>query len=366
MTPRPAPRWLAVAGARPNFMKVAPLVAAAERAGLRLPWVHTGQPGADVPDRTFRRERGAPPPAASLRVGEGTVSEQTARILERLEPVLRARRPAVVVVVGDVTSTLAAALAASQRGIPVAHVEAGLRSFDWTMPEERNRVLVDRLCASDGRLYVTERSGVENLRREGVPPSRVRLVGNPMIDALRRALPAIRERAARVGPGRAVATLHRPANVDDRARLVGWCRALAGAARLLPVDFPVHPRTRARLRAFGLEARLARAGVALLPPAPYLEFLGRVAAARVVLTDSGGVQEEASFLGVPCLTLRATTERPETVERGTNRLVGEDPRRLRAALADVLSVPPRKPRASRLSDGKASERIVADLLRWIV
>jgi UDP-N-acetylglucosamine 2-epimerase (non-hydrolysing) len=343
-------------------MKVAPLVRAARRAGWALPWVHTGQHVDAALSDVFLRDLGLPRPAHHLAAGLGTPSRQTARILDRLAPVLERRRPDAVVVVGDVTSTLAAALCAAQAGVPVAHVEAGLRSFDESMPEERNRVLVDRLSA---RLYVTEPSGVENLRREGVPAARVRLVGNPMIDALRHAWPAILARAP-AAPGGIVVTLHRPSNVDDPDRLRAWCDALGAVARLAPVTFPVHPRTRARLRALGLAALLARAGVTTTPPLAYLDFLARVARARLVLTDSGGLQEEAAFLGVPCLTLRTTTERPSTVESGANRLVGDDPARLLREVARALSAPPPRPQRGRLLDGRASERIVADLARWLV
>jgi UDP-N-acetylglucosamine 2-epimerase (non-hydrolysing) len=372
-------RWLAVAGARPNFMKLAPLVAAARSLGIALPWVHTGQHyDAELSDGIFA-DLGLRAPVESLAIGAGSPSTQTARILERLEPVLARRRPDVVIVVGDVTSTLAAALAAVQAGIPVAHVEAGLRSFDESMPEERNRVLVDHMSA---RLYVTEPSGVENLRREGIDGRRVRLVGNPMIDALRRALPAIERRDAcaalakrergRAGepqpPRAALVTLHRPSNVDDPRRLARWCEAFARIATSLPVCFPVHPRTRARLEDSGLDRSLVAAGVALIPPLSYVEFLSRVRAARVVLTDSGGIQEEASFLGVPCLTLRTTTERPMTLTHGTNRLVGDDPRRLAAAVEKTLRRPPRaRPQRrppKRLWDGNAAARIVTDLRRF--
>lgn len=358
---RPRPRLLAVAGARPNFVKVAPLVAAAKAAGLALPWVHTGQHWDEALSDDVLSDLGLGAPVASLAIGPGTASAQTARILDRLPPVLAAERPDVLVVVGDVTSTLAATLCAVHAGVPVAHVEAGLRSFDEAMPEERNRVLVDHVSA---RLYVTEPSGVRNLAREGVDRRRVRLVGNPMIDALRRASPEIERRA---GPptGEAVVTLHRPSNVDDPRKLAAWVRALADLAAHMPVRFAVHPRTRARLEAGRLAARLERAGVVVTEPLAYVDFLARVRAARIVLTDSGGIQEEAAFLGVPCLTLRTTTERPLTVERGTNRLVGDDPARLGAAVAATLRRPPRAKPPKGLWDGHASDRIVADLRRFV-
>jgi UDP-N-acetylglucosamine 2-epimerase (non-hydrolysing) len=341
-------------------VKVAPLVAAAKAAGLVLPWVHTGSTGTRRSDDVLA-DLGLARPVASLAIGPGTASAQTARVLDRLPPVLAAERPDVLVVVGDVTSTLAATLCAVHAGVPVAHVEAGLRSFDETMPEERNRVLVDHVSA---RLYVTEPSGVRNLAREGIDRRRVRLVGNPMIDALRRASPEIERRA---GPptGEAVVTLHRPSNVDDPRKLAAWVRALADLAAHMPVRFAVHPRTRARLETGRLAARLERAGVVVTEPLAYVDFLARVRAARIVLTDSGGIQEEAAFLGVPCLTLRTTTERPLTVERGTNRLVGDDPARLGAAVAATLRRPPRAKPPKGLWDGHASDRIVADLRRFV-
>jgi len=341
-------------------VKVAPLVAAAKAAGLALPWVHTGQHWDEALSDDVLADLGLGAPIAALAIGPGTASEQTARILDRLPAVLAAERPDVLLVVGDVTSTLAATLAAVHAGVAVAHVEAGLRSFDTTMPEERNRVLVDHASA---RLYVTEPSGVRNLAREGIDRRRVRLVGNPMIDALRRALPEIDRRAA-TPSGEAVVTLHRPSNVDDPRKLAAWCKALARLAAHLPVRFAVHPRTRARLEAGALGDRLERAGVVVTEPLAYVDFLARVRAARIVLTDSGGIQEEAAFLGVPCLTLRTTTERPLTVERGTNRLIGDDPTRLERAVGAMLRRPPHPRPPRTLWDGHASARIVADLRRF--
>ncbi len=360
MTPRP-PRLLAVAGARPNFMKIAPLCAAARRLGVTLPWIHTGQHYDEALSDVFFEDLGLDRPCEHLKIGDGTPAEQTARILDRLPPLLSSRRVQTLVVVGDVTSTLAAALAAATSGVDVVHVEAGLRSFDESMPEERNRVLTDRLSS---RLYVTEPSGVENLVREGFDRRRVRLVGNPMIDALRSALPAIDRRAEALArePG-AVVTLHRPSNVDDRGRLTRWCRAFADVARRVPVRFPVHPRTRARLERFRLIGALEASGVEVLAPLGYVDFLALVRRARVVLTDSGGLQEETSFLGVPCLTLRTTTERPLTLTHGTNRLLGDDPERVRAAVARATSKRSAPPRPRRLWDGRASDRIMTDLLR---
>ncbi len=348
-----------VAGTRPNFVKIAPLLRAARRASVEMPWVHTGQHFDPSLSDAMLADLGLPPPRVSLAVGAGSPSTQTARILLALGPVLDDLAPDVVVVVGDVTSTLAAALAAANVGRPLAHVEAGLRSFDRTMPEERNRVLTDHL--SDV-LYVSEPAGLVHLRREGVPRARVRLVGNPMVDALRAALPAI-DRRAPAARGEVVVTLHRPANVDDPGRLAALCEALARAARRRPVAFPVHPRTRRRLEEAGLTGRLKTAGVEVLEPLGYLEFLARVRSAAVVATDSGGLPEEAAVLGVPCLTLRRTTERPMTVSHGTNRLLGGDPRRLPAAIEDAAAHPRGARRRSPLWDGHAAERIVSDLVR---
>jgi UDP-N-acetylglucosamine 2-epimerase (non-hydrolysing) len=340
-------------------VKLSPLVAAARRAGLRLPWVDTGQHWDAALSRDLVRPLSLPRPLARLEAGEGSPSVQTARIVERLAPLLERRRPSVLVVLGDVTSTLAAAIAGVQAGVPVAHVEAGLRSFDRTMPEERNRVIVDH--ASD-RLYATEPSAVRNLLREGFSRDRVLLAGNVMVDALRSSLPRALARAPREG-GFVLATLHRAGNVDSRERLSGWARALAGVAAHLPVVFPVHPRTRERLARFGLSRRLERAGVSLREPMGRFAFLGHLAVAAAVATDSGGVQEEAAVLGVPCLVLRSSTEQPLTVTHGTSTLVGEDPRALLPALREAVSRP-RRPRAvGRLWDGRAAERIVSDLAR---
>ena len=352
-------RALVIAGTRPNFVKAAPLLRAARRARIDMPWVHTGQHFDPSLSDAMLCDLGLPAPTASLAVGAGSPSAQTARILLALGPVLAELRPDVVVVVGDVTSTLAAALAAADAGLPVAHVEAGLRSFDRTMPEERNRVLTDHL--SDA-LYVSEPAGLAHLEREGFPRARARLVGNPMVDALRAALPAI-DRRAPAPRGEVVVTLHRPGNVDVPARLAAFCDAFARVAARRPVLFPVHPRTRARLEEGGLADRLEAAGVELCAPLPYLDFLARVRAAAVVATDSGGLPEEAAVLGVPCLTLRSATERPMTVSHGTNRLLGADPRRLPAAVERAAAAPRGARRTSRLWDGHAADRIAADLAR---
>ena len=353
-----------VGGARPNFMKLAPLYDALRRSecfAVRL--VHTGQHYDEPMSGTFFRELGLPDPHATLAVGSGTHAAQTARVLERFEADLRASRPDLLVVVGDVNSTLACALAAAKtcyddgRRPRIAHVEAGLRSFDRTMPEEINRVLTDAIA---DYLFVTEPAGVDNLLHEGCTADRVFLVGNLMIDTLL----ACADDASAARPwlalglqpqGYAVATLHRPANVDDPGRLAQVWGALCAASARLPVVFPVHPRTRARLADAGLEAPRT---LILCGPQPYGTFLGLMAGSRVVLTDSGGIQEETTMLGVPCLTLRENTERPITLLQGTNRVVGTDPARVVPALDAVLAAAmPARP-AIPLWDGHAATRIV--------
>ena len=353
-----------VGGARPNFMKLAPLYDALLRSdcfAVRL--VHTGQHYDEQMSGTFFRELGLPEPHATLDVGSGTHAVQTARLLERFDDDLRESRPDLVVVVGDVNSTLACALAAAKtsyddgRRPRIAHVEAGLRSFDRAMPEEINRILTDAVA---DYLFVTEPAGVDNLRREGRAADRVFLVGNLMIDTLlARADEASRGcpwRAFGLLPqGYAVATLHRPSNVDDPERLAQLWETLCAASARVPVVFPVHPRTRARVEAAGL---VAPRDLRLCAPQPYLTFLGLLAGSRVVLTDSGGIQEETTTLGVPCLTLRENTERPMTVTHGTNRVVGTDAARILPALDAVLAAAmPARP-ALPLWDGHTATRIV--------
>jgi len=324
--------------------------------------VHTGQHYDEALSGQFLRDLGLPQPAHCLEVGSGSHAAQTARILERIEPVLEAERPAAVLVVGDVNSTLGAALVAAKMGIPVVHVEAGLRSFDRTMPEEINRLAVDSI--SD-LLLASEESGMRNLRAEGVPESRMRLVGNLMIDSLRGNL----ERARRVGIQErlgilgeyGVVTLHRAGNVDEPERLAELLGTLEVIAQRQPLYFPVHPRTRARLEAAGLSVSER---IHLLEPLGYVEFLGLVAGSAVVLTDSGGIQEETTVLGVPCLTLRDNTERPATVEQGTNLLAGTRRESILAAWTGVDWE--RKPgRVPEGWDGRAAGRVVGALREFL-
>lgn len=359
-----------VVAARPNFMKMAPVVEALRaREGIRAALVHTGQHYDEAMSRVFFDELGMPAPDVNLESGSGSHAAQTARVLERFDEYLEASCPGLVVVAGDVNSTLACALAAAKRTIPVAHVESGLRSRDRTMPEELNRILTDAL--SD-LLFVPSADAVENLTREGVPLERIHLVGNSMIDSLRRHLPAARARLApqRHGlpPGAyAVATIHRPSNVDDPARLARLLEALRDLARLLPVIVPVHPRTAARVAALGEEGAgsAETPGLSVVPPLGYLDFLGLMDSARLVLTDSGGIQEETTALGVRCLTLRDNTERPITVTEGTNRLIGSDPASILPAARQALAEGSTETNLPALWDGRAGERIAAILAQTV-
>lgn len=361
-----------VAGARPNFMKVAPMLRAATALGApfarRL--VHTGQHYDEAMSGVFFEELGIPAPDAHLNVGSGSHGAQTARVLEGFETWLLSRGSAVrgVVVVGDVNSTMACTLAAAKLNIPVAHVEAGLRSFDRGMPEEINRMVTDSIA---DLLLPSEPAGVENLRREGVDPARVVYVGNTMIDTLAQQLPAARALQVPAAQGLSrgdyvLVTLHRPSNVDDPARLAALVDLLRRVAARIPVVFPAHPRTRARLESSGLLGALRQDGrVKLLEPLAYRQNLGLMADAKLVLTDSGGIQEETTYLGVPCLTLRANTERPITVERGTNTLVGDDLALAERLVNDVLAGRYKAGSSIEGWDGRAAERVMATLVeRW--
>jgi UDP-N-acetylglucosamine 2-epimerase (non-hydrolysing) len=350
------PAVLHVVGARPNFVKMAPLIAALDRRGdTRQLIVHTGQHYDRRMSEEILDDLGFPAADHSLGVGSGTHGEQTGKVLMAFERILLDERPGVVVVAGDVNSTIACALAAAKLGIPVAHLEAGLRSGDWTMPEEINRVLTDRL--SD-LLLTHSPEAEEHLAHEGIDPARVRYVGNTMIDSLRRFEHTARERAVwrQHGVderGYVLVTLHRPSNVDEPAQLARIVDALAALGSHAPIVFPVHPRTRARLADGTALERLERAGVRCTEPVGYLDFLSLQAGAGAIVTDSGGIQEEASALGVSCYTLRANTERPVTISHGTNVLLGDDPSRLREVRLSGL---PPTPCAIPLWDGHAAER----------
>jgi UDP-N-acetylglucosamine 2-epimerase (non-hydrolysing) len=359
-----------VAGARPNFMKLAPVVRAlAGHREVAYRIVHTGQHYDEAMNDVFFDELQIPRPEVHLEVGSGSHGVQTARIIERYEAHLVSSRPRGTVVFGDVNSTAACALAAVKLGVGVAHVEAGLRSFDRTMPEEINRLVTD---AISDLLLVSEPSGVRNLRAEGVADDKVKLVGNVMIDTLMSQLERARARRAAeslglVRGGYGFVTLHRPSNVDDPGVLSRLLDLMHELAAKLPLVFAVHPRTLASAQKAGLAERLAEGQPRLvcLGPVSYQMALSFVADARLVMTDSGGLQEETSVLRVPCLTLRENTERPITLERGTSRLVGNDPDRIRSAFADVMARRWPEGQEIPLWDGRAGERVAQELATWL-
>lgn len=363
---------LNIVGARPNFMKIAPLIKEMRKHQEMTPLlIHTGQHYDVGMAQQFFEDLQIPRPDVSLEVGSGSHAVQTAEVMKRLEPVLEQERPDLVLVVGDVNSTMAAALAAVKLHIKVAHVEAGLRSFDRSMPEEINRIVTDAVA---DYLFVTEESGIHNLLSEGVDKRKMFLVGNVMIDALE-ASRRLWERSAiqaQLGLSKqryGVVTLHRPANVDNTTTLEGMLHALLEVARDQPMIFPVHPRTRKRLEEMqGFQSALhfgapsvSGPGLYCLEPLGYLDFMALVAGANVILTDSGGIQEETTALGIPCLTLRENTERPVTVTHGTNRLIGTSAAKIVQEARRATQSPLRRTSPPPLWDGRASERIVAIL-----
>lgn len=365
-------RLVCVVGARPNFMKIAPLMRAfARESALGATLVHTGQHYDKAMKSSFFEQLDIPEPDVDLEVGSASHAVQTAEIMKRFEPEMERLRADAILVVGDVNSTIACALVAAKKGIPIIHVEAGLRSYDRSMPEEINRVLTDQL--SD-LLYTTERDAGHNLATEGIDPARVRFVGNVMIDNLlhtRERCPdpqavlsrfSIPDRVWKAG-GYGMTTLHRPSNVDDPQVLRALLETIGELAGALPIVFPAHPRTLARIQSAGLD-RLFGEDFMLLPPLGYLDMLSLMAAAKVLLTDSGGIQEETTALGVPCITLRENTERPITVSAGTNSVVGRDPERIRATFDSVLTSGGKAGRVPELWDGRAAERVAADIVRW--
>jgi len=369
-------RILSVVGARPNFMKIAPVVSELRRVSeVSHRLVHTGQHYDDKLSGTFFDELGLPEPDLNLQVGSGSHTWQTAEVMKRLEPVLEEFRPDLVFVVGDVNSTLAAALTAVKLGIPVAHIEAGLRSFDLTMPEETNRKVTDTISEL---LFVTEQSGVDNLKAEGVSEDRIFLVGNVMIDTLlqHRAIAAKSRILEKLGVKNGehirpygVLTLHRPSNVDQAETLERLLQAINELGQEIPVFFPIHPRTMTRVRDlnldhyFGGSRNGSPTGLQELAPLGYLDFLCLMDNSRLVLTDSGGIQEETTALGVPCLTLRNNTERPATVEHGSNQIIGVDPVRIVSAGRHILRTWSRSSRRPPLWDGQAARRIVEGVLQ---
>jgi len=365
---------LCVVGARPNYMKMAPLMRAfaAEPKMPRALLVHTGQHYDYALNEKLFDDLGMPAPNINLEVGSGSHAVQTAEVMKRFEPLLDQHAPSCVVAVGDVNSTLACSLVAAKREVPVVHVEAGLRSFDRSMPEEINRVLTDQIA---DLLYTTERAALDNLRREGVDPQRVHFVGNLMIDSLHAALPkAVPPAAVLMAAGHpsplvdrdfGLVTLHRPSNVDAPEVLGALLEALGEISERLPLVWPIHPRARASIERFGFESFLRLPRLACLPPQGYLEMVGLMSRATLVLTDSGGVQEETTALGVPCFTLRENTERPITVERGTNTVVGRDVAALHTAVAAVISGGGKRGRLPELWDGRCGERIASHLAGWL-
>ena len=355
-----------IAGARPNFMKIAAVMAAYKsQPALQPLLVHTGQHYDERMSDLFFRQLGIPAPDINLGVGSASHAVQTAEIMKAFEPVVLAHKPDAVLVVGDVNSTIACGLVAVKAGVKLIHVEAGLRSFDRNMPEEINRVLTD---AISDLLFCSEPSGADNLKREGVPAEKIFLVGNVMIDTLLRnkakadASRILEELDLRPG-GYAVLTLHRPSNVDDQAAFGRILDALEVIQAETPIIFPIHPRTRKNLADSPLGDRVeGMAGLRLIDPAGYLDFMKLMSSARVVLTDSGGIQEETTILKVPCLTLRENTERPITAEVGSNRIVGTDPEKILSGYREAVSGGGRPPQDPPLWDGHAAERIVKILL----
>jgi UDP-N-acetylglucosamine 2-epimerase (non-hydrolysing) len=356
---------LHVVGARPNFMKAAPVLRAlSAHQGVLQSLIHTGQHYDAAMSTVFFEQLEMPHPDCNLEVGSATHAQQTARIMMAFEPVLLDRKPDLLLVYGDVNSTVAAALVASKLGIPIGHVEAGLRSGDRSMPEEINRILTDQLSEM---LFTPSADGDANLLREGIPQEKIHRVGNVMIDSLVRLLPKVCQHAS-TDPSSpyALVTLHRPSNVDDLPWLQELLATVMELTAKLSVIFPVHPRTRLRLdslpNAFADTARLR-----LLEPLPYLEFLALQKHASIVITDSGGIQEETTYLGVPCLTVRENTERPITIEQGTNQLVGRDLARLKSAAVEALAMQKKgtEPgaRSIPLWDGHAAERIAQIIVR---
>jgi len=375
---------LNVVGARPNFMKIAPIIEAMRKSGesggvkIEPMLVHTGQHYDERMSKLFFRELGLPRPDIDLEVGSGTHAQQTAEIIKRFEPVLLDQRPRCVLVVGDVNSTIACAITAVKLGIDVIHVEAGLRSFDRTMPEEINRVLTDAISHT---LFITESSAVANLEKEGIAGEKVFFVGNVMIDTLlknvkKASASTILSRTGLLEKNSAgaegvrpygVLTLHRPSNVDNKESLSALISTLTEAAKAFPLIFPVHPRTLKRIKDFGLGGSIRQMpvsgpGIYVTDPLGYLDFLRLMKEASLVLTDSGGIQEETTILGVPCITLRENTERPVTITKGTNRLVGTDRARILKAAGEAINGAFPKGRIPELWDGKAGERIVDVLI----
>lgn len=350
-----------VAGARPNFMKIAPLVAQFKKnPKIALTIVHTGQHYDEKMSKVFFDELQIPRPDINLGVGSGTNTEQTAKVMLAFEPILQQIKPDLVIVVGDVNSTVACGLVAKKYGVKLAHVEAGLRSFDWDMPEEINRIITDRI--SDF-MFCTEESAVKNLKNEGVPKSKIFFVGNVMIDTLlghkkQADKSKVLSKLGLEGKTYAVLTLHRPSNVDSKENLAKAMSIARNVAKKLPVIFPIHPRTQKNIKNWNI----SMSGITVTEPLGYLDFLNLMSHCSLTLTDSGGIQEETTVLGVPCLTLRNNTERPVTVSEGTNRVVGMNEKKILSAVSGVLAKKSQKARTPKLWDGEAAGRITKILL----
>jgi len=364
---------MCVVGARPNFMKIAPVMRALKASDTLKPClVHTGQHYDAAMKHAFFDQLDIPEPDVDLEVGSGTHAVQTAEIMLRFEPVLDEHKPAAILVVGDVNSTIACSLVAAKKGIPVIHVEAGLRSYDREMPEEINRVLTDQI--SD-LLFITESGAVANLEREGISNARVHFVGNVMIDTLRhqldnatppgKTLSHVTNNESVLENGYALLTLHRPSNVDDPVILERLLKTIQTISITLPVVFPVHPRTKACIEKAGLDGMLDGVGIIKLNPLGYKEMLGLMANARMVLTDSGGIQEETTALGVPCITLRENTERPITVEQGTNTIAGTNSEAILAAFDETMKTGGKAGQVPEKWDGQAAQRIIDVIENWI-
>ena len=369
---------LCVVGARPNFMKIAPIMRALNNPdlGLSACLLHTGQHYDAAMKKSFFDQLQIPEPDIDLGVGSGSHAIQTAEIMKRFEPVLDDVKPKAILVVGDVNSTIACALVAVKKNVPVIHVEAGLRSGDRAMPEEINRVLTDQI--SD-LLFTTEKTAEPNLTNEGVDAERIHFAGNVMIDTLLFNLnrvvsaeqtiealcPSKNSTSPDLSKGYGLVTLHRPSNVDDPVVLERLLKVLGQVSKELPLIFPVHPRTKNKLAEAGLEPLLANANFYCLPPLGYLEMLGVMKDAKLVLTDSGGIQEETTALGVPCITLRENTERPITAEEGTNTIVGSDPEKILACVTNTLKTGGKSGMVPELWDGKAAERIAETISGWV-
>lgn len=366
---------ICVVGARPNFMKMAPILRAfaAHQPTIPTLLLHTGQHyDRDMNDKLFEDLR-LPHPDINLEVGSGSHAVQTAEVMRRFEPVVDEKKPSCILVVGDVNSTLACTLVGVKKGIPVVHVEAGLRSYDRSMPEEINRVLTDQVA---DLLYTTERSAADNLAREGISADRIRFVGNVMIDSLlsnkeHARSPADSIRAAGLDPalisdGFGIVTMHRPSNVDHPEVFQALLGVLREISASIPLIFALHPRTKGNIERFGLGKLIDTTRMLMLPPQGYLEMLGLMANARIVLTDSGGLQEETTALGVPCLTMRENTERPITVDQGTNTMVGRDIESIRHHAAEVLAGKGKSGRVPELWDGHTADRIATDLAGWLI